>query len=140
MSEETRRLDRLEERLNQAERDVTALNAIVKSLDEDLSRRIVNINNNLKDDNEKMRIDMRERLDQLREDIKDNIADVGDKVNTLSNDIHEVNKSISKLYTGQRGAESNVKTNEKIIWGVVTLIGMIIVSIIQGWIKNGGLG
>lgn len=120
-----RRVERLEERLGQAERDVTSLTTELRSAEKDA---------------EKNRVDLRERLDDLKTDIKEEIEGLSDQITVLSTDIKEVGESLQNVYITQEGSNTKVNTNEKIIWAVVALIGSGALYLIQSFIKAGGLG
>ena len=135
-----RRIERLEERVNSAERDVTELSSKLKLINNDLSRRIIDINENLKADAERTRIDLRERIDILRTDLKSDIGKIGTSIDVLDKSISTLNSSLQKLYITQEGSTTKVNINEKIIWAV---IGIFITSglyLLQDLLKASGAG
>ncbi len=105
-----RQFERLEERLHATEREVAILTSQLSLI---------------KEDSEKNRVDLRERLDDLKLIIKEDIEAIGGSIDTLSKTVKDVNDSLQQLYITQKGSTTKVKTNEKIIWAIITLIASI---------------
>lgn len=118
-----RRIERLEERVNNTERELAALSSKLHLIKDELSRRIVDINENLKADVERTRIDLRERIAGLKEDLEDDINRVNTSIGDLNSTVTALNKSLQNLYITQQGASTKVRVNEKIIWAIIGLIG-----------------
>jgi chromosome segregation ATPase len=133
-----RRIERVEERLNQAERDVATLTSKLTSTKDDLSRRLDEINQLLRDDAEKSRRDMRERLHELKADVRDDINSLNTTINTLSSNVSSVTDSLQNLYVSHKGSNTKVKTNEKVIWTILGIIGTVGLVLFQTYLKSKG--
>ena len=133
-----RKIEKLEERVNKTERELAALTAKLDLVSDDLSRRIININDNLKADAEKTRLDLRERINDLKANIKGDINDISDAIDDLEETVSALNKSLQGLYITQKGSHVKVNVNEKIIWAIVGTIGAIGLVYIQELIRVGG--
>lgn len=131
-----KRIDRLEERVNKANAEIASLKAQLTSTNADLSRRITEININLKEDGEKMRIDMRERLDTLKDDLSGDMLDIKTSLNVLSVNIADVSTSVQNLYVSQEGSSTQIKINEKIIWVVIGIIGSVGLYLLKAYLKT----
>ena len=135
-----RRIEKIEERVNCAERDVASVTSKLHLIKDDLARRIGEIDTNLKADAEKTRLDLRERIDDLKLDIKEDIDILGQTIDTLSDTVTDVSKSLQNLYVTQQGSGVKVKNNEKVIWAVIAVLGTIGLYMLQNYIKSLGTG
>jgi len=138
MDDAIRRIERLEERLNRAERDVATLTSKLTSTKDDLSRRLDELNRILREDVEKSREDLRERLIDLKVDLKDDIQDIASTLSVQTSNVSSVTESLQNLYASHKGSTVKVNTNEKIIWAVVGLIGSIGLYLLQSYLKTKG--
>ena len=138
MEDTRRRVERLEERLNQAERDVATLTSKLASTKDDLSRRIDELNSLLRDDMDKSRADARERMAELKADIKEDVTSLSATVQTLGSKVHSVTESVQNLFVAQKGSSVKINSNEKFIWAVISILGSIAVYILQSYITIKG--
>lgn len=112
------KLDKLEERLRGTE---TAIATLASNT------------NNLKENIAKTRQDLTKSIDSIKDDMKEDNKSVNESINAL-------NQSLQTLYVSQSGSNIAVKSNEKIVWGIVTIIVTVGLYLIQGFIKAGGAG
>jgi len=129
MANESRRLEQLEERLRETELGLATLTSNLQL-----------INDNLKEDIERTRADLRERIAELKEDIKDDFDQVDVTLSDLSKTVNAVNESLQNLYITQSGSSVKVNFNEKLIWGIVMLLGTGALYLIQDLVKAAGIG
>lgn len=115
---ELRRFEKMEERLNQAERDLTAV-----------TEKQALIKENLKEEVERVRTDLRERIDEVKDSLKENTAAV-----------EALNKQLQNIYVTQKGANTKIGMNEKIIWAVIGLLATGALYLVQELIKGAGAG
>jgi len=120
MADPDTKLDKLEERIRGTE---TALATLTSN--------ITLSTNNVKENATQCKIDLTGRMDSMRDDMKENNKTLTDSVNTL-------NASLQKLYVSHSGAQNTVKMNERIVWGIVTVIFTVGLYLIQDFIKAGG--
>lgn len=116
------KIDKLDERLRGTE------NALAT-----LTSNITLNTNNIKENANQCRSDLSSRMDSLHNDMKENHTSVTDSVDAL-------NESLQKLYVSHSGAQNTVKFNEKLVWGIVTVILTVGLYLIQDFIKVGGAG
>lgn len=121
MAEINKKIDKLEERLRGTETAIATL----------ASNTTLNTEN-LKENIAKTHQDLVKSIDSIKDDMKEDSAAVNTSINAL-------NKSLQTLYVSQSGSDIAVKSNEKIVWGVVTVIFTIGLYVIQGFIKSGGV-
>ena len=122
MADSDTKLDKLEERLRGTE------NALAT-----LTSNITLNTNNIKENMTRTQDDLGHRIDDLKDDMKEDINIITKSVNTL-------NESLQKLYVSHSGAQNTVKFNERIVWGIVTVIFTVGLYLIQDFIKGGGAG
>ncbi|RLA03799.1 MAG: hypothetical protein DRQ47_04525 [Gammaproteobacteria bacterium] len=116
-----RRIERLENRLNETERNVAAVTSELHSVKEDLTTRISDVKIDLKTDIATTRTDIRERIEHLRLDLKDDIITLSSTIDSLQNSVKQVTDAIQNLYLTQNTANVKVSANERIIWAVVSI-------------------
>lgn len=124
-----KRLDKLEERVNNDERELTALGTKVQL-----------VNDSLKADIDKTNSDLRERLDDLKANIKIDHARINDTLVNLDDEIKSLNHSLQNLYITQKGDGTKVAMGEKIIWAIIGIIGTVGLAYMQEILKAGGAG
>ena len=122
---ELRRFEKLEERINQAERDLSTIENELGNTNEHIDR---------------IRTDLRERIDAIREELKDTRNTMSDDLSQLNENIIAVNESVQQLFISQSSTKIKVSFNEKIIWGVVTLVAAVGLYYVQAVLKLGGGG
>jgi AraC-like DNA-binding protein len=136
-SAETRRVERIEERLIEAERSVTALSSELHLTKENLARRLDDLNQNLKTDAEHVRMDLRERIADLKTEVKADLLVARTSVSIISRTITEIKESLQTLHITQKGVDIKATTNEKIIWAVVGVLVAAGLYLLQVVLKNG---
>jgi len=121
---QSRRIEKFEDRLRETEQGLATLTSNIQL-----------INDNLKEDIERTRTDLRERLADLKADIKGDFDQVDTTLHDLNATVNSLNDSLQNLYITQSGSNVKVKFNEKIIWTVLGLIGTAGLYLIQDLIK-----
>jgi chromosome segregation ATPase len=116
------KFDQLEERLRGTENALATLTSNIE----------INTNN-LKENIAHTHVELGHRIDSLKIDMRENQSNVSRSVDSLKD-------SLQSLYVSHSGAQSSVKFNEKLIWGVVGLILTIGLYLIQDFIKVLGAG
>lgn len=124
-----RRIEKLEERVNNDERELTALGTKVQL-----------VNDNLKSDIEKTNADLRERIENLKSDIKTDHVRINESISELDEAVKTMNESLQNLYITQKGSGTKVEFNEKIIWTIVGIAGAVALAFIQELLRAGGAG
>lgn len=124
-----RRIEKLEERVNTDERELTALGTKVQL-----------VNDSLKTDIEKTNDDLRERIDNLKSDIKNDHVRINQSITEVDDAVKTMNKSLQNLYITQKGSGTKVEFNEKVIWTIVGIAGAIGLAFIQELLRAGGAG
>lgn len=119
---EIRRIEKLEERVNKAEREITAV-----------TEKQTLIRENLKEEIDRLHSDLRERIDEAKSVLKND-------VDTITKNVESVNKQLQNIYVTQKGASTKISVNEKIIWAIVGLLGTGALYILQDLIKSAGAG
>ena len=122
MEEFDRKLEQLEERIRGTE---TALAT--------LTTNITLSTDNLKENMSTCHSTLGHRIDELKDELKDNQR-------TVTGTVNKLNDSLQNLYVSHSGSQNSVKTNEKIIWGIVGLLFTGGLYLIQDFIKAGGAG
>ena len=122
MDDLDRKLEQLEERIRGTENALATLTTNIS-----LST------NNLKENMATCHSTLGHRIDEIKDEMKDNQHTVTDSVDKL-------NASLQNLYVSHSGAQNTVKFNEKIIWGIVGLIFTVGLYLVQGFIKSGVAG
>lgn len=136
--DQLRRIERLENRLNEAERELASLKSELRLMQEDLSRRIVEIKSDLRGDIHGTRTDMKDIIDTLRQDIKNDMDNLSVTVGTVNTSVSQITDAIQTLYVSQNTAQVKVNTNERIIWGVVSVACAAALYFLQTFLSKGG--
>lgn len=123
-----RRLTKVEERLNQDERELTALNTEVQLAKVDLTRRL-----------DATQDDLKERIDNIKADIKADHTDINKSINNIEDEVRTLSKSLQKLYVTQEGSGTKIEFNEKIVWAIIGIICSVGFAYIQEIIRTGGV-
>lgn len=117
-SAQIRRIERIEEHLTQVAADMAVLSEK---------------NESLKSDAEKTRVDLRERIDDLKINLKEDI-------DTVRNSVDVLNESLQNLYITQSDSKGKINMNEKIIWAIVGILSTGALYLVQDLIKGAGAG
>lgn len=123
-----RKIIKIEERLNQDERELTALNTEVQLAKVDLTRRLEQTQN-----------DLRERIDNIKADIRADHIDITKSINSIDDEVKILSKSLQKLYVTQEGSGTKIDFNEKVVWVILGIIGSVGFAYIQELIRTGGV-
>ena len=120
MVDADQKLEKLEERIRGTENALATLTSNI------------NLNtNNIKENMSRTQDDLGHRIDSLKDDMKENNKTLTDSVNALNTSLH-------KLYVSHSGSQNTVKFNEKIVWGIVTVIFTVGLYLIQDFVRRGG--
>jgi len=111
------KFDKLEERLRGTE---TALSALTASISLNTS--------NIKENMAKGQAGLGDRIDMLHADMKENIRHV-----------QELSESLQNLYVSHSGSQNTIKFNEKLVWGIVTVVVTAGLYLLQAFLKTGVL-
>ena len=122
MSNSDQKLEKLEERIRGTENALATLTSNITLNTKNIKENMARTEDSLGD-----------RIDSLKDDMKENNA-------SLTNSVNSLNDSLQKLYVSHSGAQNTVKFNEKIVWGIVTLIFTTGLYLLQDFIKSGGTG
>lgn len=126
---QSKRIDQIEERLRETEQGLASLTSNLEI-----------INENFKEDIERTRLDLRERMSDLKTDMKEDFDQVDSSLADITSTVNALNDSLQNLYITQTGSNVKVKFNEKVIWAIVTAVGIVALYYIQEIIKVGGAG
>jgi ribosome recycling factor len=131
-----RRIERVEERLNQADRELAKVSSEVTILRDEFHRRVTELKSDLllKSDDQKESI--RERVETLRRDINDSIDQISASMRLINDAVSQTTESIQNLHAVQNRSVVKVNTNEKIIWAMIGLVTTILLYIVQEFIKQ----
>lgn len=135
---ETRRFEKLEERLNAAEREIATLSNELSFVRADSVRRIEELDKNTKENMDRTRNDLRDRIDGIRQEMADIKVNVRDDLSELNSNIISVNDSVQKLYITYTDTKTKVSFNERVIIGIVVLATTIGLYFIQELVKGAG--
>ena len=116
------KFDQLEERLRGTENALATLTSNISINTKNLKENITHRHDELG-----------HRIDSLKEDMRTN-------QDRVTNSVDDLKKSLQNLYVSHSGAASSVKFNEKVIWGIIALIGTVGLYLIQDLIKAAGAG
>ena len=81
---------------------------------------------------------MKEIIDNLRGDIKEDIDNISVTIGTVNTSVTQITEAIQTLYVSQNTAQVKVNTNERIIWGVVSVACAAALYFIQTFLSKGG--
>jgi len=126
---QSNRIDQIEKRLRETEQGLASLTSNLEI-----------INENIKEDIERTRVDLRERMSDLKDDMKEDFDQVDSSLADITSTVNALNESLQNLYITQTGSSVKVNFNEKVIWGIVTAVGIVALYFIQEIIKIGGAG
>lgn len=131
-----RRVERVEERLNQTERELAKVGSEVHLLREEFHRRVTELKSDLLVKSDDQKESIRERVETLRRDINDSIDQISSSMRLINDAVSQTTDSIQNLHAIQNRSVVKVNTNEKIIWAMIGLVTTILLYIVQEFIKQ----
>jgi len=138
--EQGRRIERLEEKLGVAQTSIAELSVQLNSTNTNLTNRMSDMHANLKETTTKNHEDFKNAMAISKVDNKADINDLRRDIKALSKGLDETKKAVNQLYVAAEGSRTTIKTNEKVIWGIIGVIGSIGVYLIKTFFKSNGGG
>jgi len=127
----TRRIERVENRLNQIESHVASVAAELSIVKGTFDDRIRENKSDFKTDINSAKTDAKERVESLRTNIRDDIDSISSSLGTVRKSVEEITTSFNSLYVTQSTANVKVSAHERLVWLSVSGAGAVALYFLQ---------